>query len=309
MRRPVLATLGISTGTVDADELSFEKLRVCEEGKAAYDEVVLIDPRTVVYRFIRGQSKPGVDLGGRDLSGLDTLVAFGTSGIENSTAVLVRSLGLCGCDVFDPVDRFPVGQASKLLTTVERFQRGVGIDSFIAFDSVGALRLVRELDREGRFPLLMKPIAGRKGRGIVSLPDEKAALHHVEGFFKQRKNPDIPVFLQRQVGFRDEYRVLVIDGEAVGIASKQPQTGSLAANAAQGAEFTQSSEPGVMSFAARNVSAKGILGVDVAVDAQGEKYIIEANRAPLWRAFEEATGVNVARSLVKRAAKRLRPES
>ena len=46
-----------------------------------------------------------------------------------------------------------------------------------------------------RFPLLMKPIAGRKGRGIVSLTDVEAALHHVEGFFKRQKNPDIPVFI------------------------------------------------------------------------------------------------------------------
>lgn len=308
-----MTSLGICTkyGTDEVERLSYERRALYEQAKKAYDDVILIDSRSVVYRFIRGAQRPEITLRGRDISNLNTLIVRATKGREASIAILVRSLRLCGCDVFDRADRFAAGRSSKLISTLDRFQQQTGTDSFLAFDLGGTLGMLPQLHTEGHFPLVAKPIAGRGGTGVCALSNVEEAVEHAQDFFAARKDPDEPIYLQRLMEFESEYRVLIIGGEPLGVAGKVRRTDRIAANAAQGAQFAAASVPAVVRFAVENVSHEGVVGVDVAIDTEGQLHLIEANRAPLWHAFEQATGVDVAKAIVERAARRVgrRPRS
>lgn len=297
--------LGLCTGARHPDELNHEQRGLYDEGLARYDAVRLIDPRAVTLSFVRGDARPGVEHRGEDICALTTLIVRGTGGREAATAVLVRALRMCGCDVFDPLERFAIGKASKLLTTLTRFQSGAGTSTWVSFSRDGATRLLRRLAADGRLPLVLKPASGKKGRGIHRIDAVDDGIRLLDDHFGWQEYTDEPVLLQELVEFRAEYRMLVADGAVLGVVEKRAAPGALAANAAQGGEFVAVDVPHVVRAALPHVSREGILGVDVAVDPRGEVHVIEANRAPDWEAFERATGLNVARLLIARALQRL----
>jgi glutathione synthase/RimK-type ligase-like ATP-grasp enzyme len=302
-----MRSLGICTARRHPDKLNYEKRRLYEEGRAQYDIVRLIDPREVTFSFERGAQKPGLVHLREDISTLTTLIVRSTGGREAATTLLVRSLVMCGCDVFDPVERFAIGKASKLLTTLTRFQSGAGTSTYASFSREGAAALLHRLVEEGKLPLVVKPSSGKKGRGVHVIGDFAEGMQRLGEHFAWQEYSDDPFFLQDLLQLEREYRVLVVDGEPLGIVEKVRPTGGIAANAAQGARFVAVEAPDVVRAALPHVSSEGILGVDVAVDTEGDIHVIEANRAPDWEAFEQATGLNVARLLIDRAIQRLSP--
>src|SRR5262249_40435635 len=63
--------------------------------------------------------------------------------------------------------------------------------------------------------------------------------------------------------------------------------------------------PDIIEFTLQHINHDGILGVDVAVNSEGKLRIIETNRAPSWQVFEQATGIDVAKTVIERAIKHL----
>ncbi|GAB3316379.1 hypothetical protein GCM10027299_06530 [Larkinella ripae] len=304
MRNHPKKSFGICTLHTFPRQLSYELFRVYQEAQKLYDDVLLINPRRVSYLFVRDTTKPVILYQDTDISSLDTLLVRSTKNSEAAIAILVRSLKSCGCDILDPMERFSVGKASKLLTTISRFQRGLGTSTYISFTRPGAQALLRKLEQENRFPLLSKPVAGRRGEGVELIGDRMAGLDCIDRYFGAEEYLADPFYFQDFVQFQREYRVLVIDGEAIGVVEKRKPAGQLTANAAQGGVFVAVEAPEVVRTVLQNVSHEGALGVDVAIDQDSQVHIIETNRAPQWQAFEEATGLNVAKILVERALNR-----
>jgi hypothetical protein len=154
-----LKSLGICTAYETVDKLNYEKNTLYNEAKKLYDKVILIDTREVVYKFIQCLERPIITLHGNDISRLDSLIIRSTKNRESSTALLVHTLRLCGCDIFDPIERFSVGYASKLLSTVERFEKGVSSNTFLVFNYNNAIEIISQLEEMNYFPLIAKPIS------------------------------------------------------------------------------------------------------------------------------------------------------
>ena len=113
----------------------------------------------------------------------------------------------------------------------------------------------------------------------------------------------MPFLFQTLEHFVSEYRAMVMNGHVLGIVQKMRAEGVVTANAAQGGIFTKVEAPLVESFVRQHVSHEGLLGVDIAIDDEGDFHIIETNRAPMWEAFEAATGVKVAEEVIERLVK------
>jgi RimK-like ATP-grasp domain len=301
----MVRSFGICTQYKNIESLNYEKRTLVEEAKKFFDIVVLINTRRVTYQFIRGQPKPILFHDNQYISDLCSLHVRSTVHRETSTSLLVHALNLCGCDIFDPIDRFSVGYASKLLSTVERFQQGVGSNSFFAFECESSLYLLEEVHKKNLFPLIAKPIAGQQGKGLQVLPDLDLANSYACNFFRSRNNQDEPLFLQTYESFVEEYRVLIVDGEVLGMVRKIPKEGILAANAAQGAKFIKANNFDLINFLLPRIKTKGVLGIDVAVNLSGDFHILEMNWAPSWRVFEEVTDINVSQFIVQHSFERL----
>lgn len=300
-----MKSLAISSSHKKIESLNHEKRSIYECACQLYDDVFLVDSRLVSYYFIRGDKKPRVIYNKKDIGNLDSLHVRGTKNRETSTAILVHTLSECGCDIFDPVERFSVGYSSKLLSTLRRFVKGIGSSSFITFNHDNAVSLLEFVDALGLFPLIGKPIAGRQGKDIELISSFENGLDYIELFFKYRDNDEVPLFLQKFEIFLSEYRALVVDGNVLGVVQKTKREGAVAANAAQGASFTKVNDQLIVDFVTKNVTGKGIVGVDIGKDEKGNLYLIEENRAPLWSIFEDATNIDVAQAIIKRSLERI----
>ena len=300
-----MKSIGICTSARAINELNYEKRCLYIEAMKRFDLVILVDPRAVTHQFVRGEARPRIMLERRDISSLNTLLVRSTAGREAATGVLVRSLSLCGCDIFDPIERFSVGKASKLLTTISRFEKGLGTSTYISFGQQEAKTLVEQLGNEGKFPLVAKPGVGKLGRDIYVLETTETAMRYIEDYFDQQEYVQDPFLLQELVLFTREYRVLMVDGQALGAVEKIKLPDKLAANAAQGATFVAAELPQAIMTALASVSSEGVIGVDIGQDQHGDVHIIEENRAPLWEEFERAVGSNVAERILDRAEQRL----
>ncbi len=292
-------TFGIVTINSYA-KLNYEKRAIYDNAVKHFKKVLLIDPRKVSYQFIRGAKKPIIRYLGKNLANLSALHIRGVKSIANSTSILAHSLDFCGCIISDPTPRFKAKNGSKLLSTIGQYEDQSGSDSFIAFDLESTLKLITSIEEKKLFPMIVKPISGRQGKGISLIKTAAEMLAYTNNFFKERTDSDTPIFFQTFVAFVKEYRIFVIDKKIIGLVVKVKKKGEIVANAAQGATFIPIENPQqvIVEFILDHM-ANGIYGVDLAIDTTGGIHLIEANTSPNWKAFQEATGIDVAAVIIQ----------
>ena len=280
--------------------LNYEKQAIYDNAVKHFKQVLLIDPRKVSYQFIRGAKKPIIRYLGENLANLSALHIRGSSKMANSTSILAHSLDYCGCVINDPIYKFKTKSGSKLLATVGQYEDHTGSSSFIAFDLESTLKLITSIEAKKLFPIIVKPINGRQGNVIFLLKTAAEMLAYTNNFFEERTDADTPIFFQTYVAFVKEYRIFVIDKKIIGLVVKLKQKGQIVANAAKGATFIPIETPQqvIVEFILDNVS-DGIYGVDVAIDTAGGIHLIEANMSPNWKAFQQATGIDVAAVIIQ----------
>ncbi|MDA1017495.1 MAG: RimK family alpha-L-glutamate ligase [Planctomycetota bacterium] len=158
-----------------------------------------------------------------------------------------------------------------------------------------AMSAFEELSRD----VVVKPIFGSEGRGIVRVTDPEMA-HRV---FRTLERIDAVLYLQQFVphaGF--DVRVLVLDGQVVG-GIRRRANGDFRTNVAQhGTVEPHRPTPIERQLALDSTHAIGarISGVDLLQDRRdGTHYVIEVNAVPGWKAFERATKIDVAARLIE----------
>jgi glutathione synthase/RimK-type ligase-like ATP-grasp enzyme len=287
------------------DEMGYEIYRLMEEGRKLYHEVVLINPAKLVFIFSRLQRIPVVMAENTELSRLSTLIIRKTNGYEEPISLLTKTLSHNGCDLLDPPERFNGSPAGKLTESLKGFISRFSPDTFIAFNRDDALSLAAKLNFESRFPLIGKPNRGSRGENVCLLRNLTEAVLYIENFFSHEKYSRSALLLQTYLSVSKEYRVILMDGLCLGMVEKKVKEGQVTHNAATGGQFIAVHDEEVIAFTLQHTSHKGILGADVIRDTSGRLFLLEANRAPQWYAFERATGINVASCIIQRAWQRL----
>lgn len=144
--------------------------------------------------------------------------------------------------------------------------------------------------------VVVKPIFGSEGRGIVRVSDPDIAYR----VFRALELGRYVYYLQEFIphGHHD-IRVFVVGGKAVAAMTRQGETWKT--NVAQGA----AAEPLVlddellqMSLQATGTLGADYAGVDILPIQDGGYTIVEINGIPGWRGLQAATGVDVAAHVV-----------
>jgi glutathione synthase/RimK-type ligase-like ATP-grasp enzyme len=306
----VLRILGIASSQLAGpgfmtDEMGYEIYRLMEEGRKFYHEVILINPAKLVFIFSCPHTIPVVMTENTDLSRLSTLIIRKTNGYEESLSLLAKTLSQNGCDLIDPLERFSGSPAGKLTESLKGFTSHISPDTFIAFNRDDSIRLAGIMNSENRFPLIGKPNRGSHGENVCLIRNLAELILYIDTFFSDEKYSRSALLLQSFLQVKKEYRVIILDGNCLGLAEKITKEGQVARNAALGGQFTAVHDEEVIRFTLQHTSRKGILGADVIRDTSGKLFLLEANRAPQWYAFERATGINVASCIIRRAWQRV----
>lgn len=146
--------------------------------------------------------------------------------------------------------------------------------------------------------VVVKPIFGGEGRGIVRVTDPDMAWRVFSTLEQIRAVIYCQEFL-RGPGF--DLRLLVI-GDAV-FSVKRQSMGDWRTNVSRGAQaiaFEPTFEQVTMAFqAARSVGA-WMAGVDLMIDESGRELVIEVNAVPGWKGTAAALEIDIARVVLEK---------
>lgn len=183
----------------------------------------------------------------------------------------------------------------KYLTTARLQAAGLPVPpTFVCESSDAALEAFERLGGD----VVVKPIFGAEGRGIVRVSDPDLALRT----FRTLERLQAVLYLQQFVpheGF--DLRVMVLDGRVLAaMRRRSPQDFRTNVSREARPELAEatSRETDWALKAAAAVGAR-LAGVDILYSRSGEGYVIEVNGVPGWQALSRVTGCDVATEVIR----------
>ena len=211
-------------------------------------------------------------------------------------------LEAAGVTVFNPAKAIECA-VDKYLATVRLEAAGLPVPpTIVCEDAETALAGFDELGGD----VVVKPIFGSEGRGILRVSDPDLALRT----FRTLERLDAVLYIQRYIPHEGcDVRVMVLDGRVLG-AMRRCSSSDFRTNVSRAAT-TLPHDPTDLeaAWALRAAQAVGarFAGVDILYDALSSPqrkqgfcdrsstgYVIEVNAVPGWRAFSRTTGQDVA---------------
>lgn len=184
----------------------------------------------------------------------------------------------------------------KFLTTHRLAQAGLRIPATVVCEEAeSAMSAFEELGSD----VVVKPIFGAEGRGIVRVSDPDLAWRT----FRTLERLNAVLYLQEFIDHPGwDVRVMVLDGNILG-GIRRVNRQDFRTNAARHADVENyQPTPLEQSWALEAANAVGawFAGVDLLYNREGMGYVIEVNAVPGWRAFQRATGQDIAVELIQR---------
>lgn len=247
----------------------------------------LLVPGTLHYVFTDGVVSI-LDTSGRLVEG--DLIVRATRDAEEEIYQVASLIAHNGGRVTDPLAAlvYPVG---KLLPFVYRSGKVRMPRSHFAPLASFAITYI---ESEFQYPFIVKPQHGFGGE-YVALIKNQNDWHE----YSLSLPAATPVIVQEYIAdIVAEYRVVVVQGNSLGVARKI--TDSVVKNAALGSYFEKIDDPEIAQYASYVASLQpgDVFGVDIARTKSGALYVIENNRSPVFDAFFDATKISVEAHIV-----------
>jgi ribosomal protein S6--L-glutamate ligase len=145
--------------------------------------------------------------------------------------------------------------------------------------------------------VVVKPLFGGEGRGITRVQDEAVAGR----VFRAYAQLGMVIYQQRFIAHPGyDLRILVIGSQLYGIRRRNEQ--DWRTNISRGAEAEPleiSDELAGWSRRAADAVGASIAGIDILPSVDGQKYVLEVNAVPGWRAVASALKQDIARRVLQ----------
>ena len=183
----------------------------------------------------------------------------------------------------------------KFLTTARLCEAAVPTPRTICTQTADdAMRAFNSLGGD----IVVKPIFGSEGRGMVRLTDKEVAWRT----FHAIEQTGCVVYLQqfiRHPGW--DVRAFVL-GDRVLASMKRYGHGDWRTNVAQGGTTMAcelAAPQRALALAAARATGAILAGVDLLCDEVGRWFVIEVNAVPGWKALAESCGIDVAAAIIR----------
>jgi len=183
----------------------------------------------------------------------------------------------------------------KYLTTARLAAAGLPVpETVVCETATQALIAFEQLGRD----VVVKPLFGSEGRGIVRVSDPDLALRT----FRTLERTQAILYLQRFIDHPgSDVRVMVLGDEILGGMQRScPDDFRVNVSRSGRAEVLELNQQ-QQEWALRAAQAVGtpLAGIDLLYDREGRGYVIEVNGVPGWQAFRRVTGVDVAARIIR----------
>ncbi|HET8854661.1 MAG TPA: 30S ribosomal protein S6--L-glutamate ligase [Salinimicrobium sp.] len=268
--------------------------RLIEAARNRGHKVEVIDP--LKCDLVIEKRNPSIYFRGRRIEDIDAVIPrIGASVTFYGTAV-VRQFEMMG--VFTTTEsQALVRSRDKLrsLQVLSRARLGLPKTVFTNYSKdVGEV-----IDHVGGAPLIIKLLEGTQGLGVVLAETKNAAESVIEAFNGLQARVIVQEFIKEAGGA--DIRALVVDGHVVGAMKRQGKEGEFRSNLHRGGSASViklSDEEEIAAIKAAKSMGLGVAGVDMLQSSRGP-LILEVNSSPGLEGIEEATGKDIAKSIIR----------
>lgn len=185
----------------------------------------------------------------------------------------------------------------KWLTLHRLAEAGLPVPATVACQTRDqALDAFDRLDRD----VLVKPLFGGEGRGIIRLQDEDLAWRTLSTLHQLGQVLYLQQFIEN---FGYDIRVLLIGHQMYSIRRHAP-LGSYRSNVSMGGSAAEhqltEQERELALLAAKSVEGH-VVGVDLLPARDGQTYVLEVNAVPGWRGLASCLQIDIAKQIVRLA--------
>jgi tetrahydromethanopterin:alpha-L-glutamate ligase len=246
-----------------------------------------------------GQGRQMVEAGGVELTQVDGVLVrmMPPGGLEQVVFRMDALHRVCaaGVRVWNP-PRAVEAAVDKYLTLALLDQAGVPVPAtWTGQSATAAIDAFEELGGD----VVIKPLFGSEGRGIVRVSDRELAWRTCHALERM----GAVLYLQRMIRHPGhDLRVFVLQGRVLAVMRRNAPEREWRTNVSQGARAERCRlDPAAERMALASARALGaeLAGVDLVEDLDaGQLLVLEVNAVPGWRALTSVTGVDIAAAVL-----------
>jgi ribosomal protein S6--L-glutamate ligase len=242
------------------------------------------------------KKNPQIYYKGELLKGFNAIIPrIGASITFYGTAV-VRQFEMM--NVFSTVESQALVRSRDKLRSLQILSRaGLGLPkTSFTNNSKNATPIIEKI---GGAPCIIKLLEGTQGVGVVLAETQSAAESVLEAFHGLNARVIVQEFIKEAGGA--DIRAFVVDGVVVGAMKRQGKAGEFRSNLHRGGSavlYQLTEEEENTALKAAKVLGLGICGVDM-LQSESGPMIMEVNSSPGLEGIEGATGIDIAKSIIR----------
>ena len=268
--------------------------RIVEAARARGHKIDVINTLHVHMNIT--SSKPTLSHGGRLLPRYDAVIPRIGASITHYGLAVLRQFEMQG--VFPLNESVAIGRSRDKLRALQILARdGIGLPvTAFAHGPRGAEAVLKEV---GGVPCVIKLLEGTQGRGVILAETTASAKSIIEAFSAANMNILVQEFIKEAGG--TDIRVLVVGGKVVASMMRSGKINDFRANLHRGGK----AEPVAITDDEQRTALRSaeVLGLNVAgVDmlrSNRVPVVIEVNSSPGIEGMEQASGADVAGSMIE----------
>jgi len=287
----------------DNDKLFHTAQRFVDEGKKLGNEVYVIKVEGAIISYENNEytiSNSGDDKG--TTISADNTVAFVRGSVRLKKSYLdllsqLEKIGVCMVNSRQTIEL----SSDKYRTYLKLQDVGLTQPKTVLIPNEKTWKdALEKLDT--KFPIIMKTLEGSKGVGVLFIESERQIESLVQLLYSQ--NNDVDLLIQEYIKTDGDIRVIVLGDTIVAAMKRDVIEGDFRSNVSQGASVN---EYPLTELEKEHclLASKSIGGSWTAVDFIPSKktkteppYIIEVNHSPGTKGIEEASNINVVKSVI-----------
>ena len=235
-------------------------------------------------------------VGQTDMPPVDVVMPRQGATVGDSCLVLIRHFSLMGIPVVNDLNSINLTK-NQFLTLMTLTAAGISVPDTVFVNSAEGFH--NALIRLGGVPVVVKQVSNRQGEGVFLVETEHQARKVVQDHLDERNGLLLQRFIHPKG--RQDIRILVVGGKAVGAIELWPREGDFRANVHLGGKNrAKDLSPELADIALRATRAVGldIAGVDLILDQNGRINVLEINYSPGFRGMEAASRLDMAGRII-----------
>ena len=241
--------------------------------------------------------------GGKLVEGIDAVIPRIRPSMTFYGCALLRQFKSIGSYCVNSAEA--IAQSRDKLLSSQLFNKN-GIEIPVTGFAKSPLETKDLISMVGGAPLIIKLLQSAQGKGVVSAETNKAAESVINAFKSLQANILVQEFIKEASG--KDIRCFVVNGKVVASIQREAAVGEFRSNIHLGGSATKvkiTSEERKMAVKATKILNLDVAGVDIIRSSRGP-LLLEVNSSPGLEGVENATGIDMAKTIIIAIEKKLR---